>query len=76
MEITEAEENSTARGMVCELEPMGADVVTVLDCGEERVMAMSTPEQAYRTGTNRAVRFDPARIHLFERETGRRLPIR
>lgn len=75
IEIFDVLDEKDNRGMVCEVEPMGADVVTVLECGKERVLALTTPGQAHRAGAERAFRFDPAMVHIFDRESGLRIGI-
>jgi len=62
-------------GMVCELEPLGSDVVTVLECGQEKVVAMTKPEAAYQLGHHSRVRFDPEKVHLFDNDSGLRIDL-
>jgi len=76
VDLLEAEADQTGfSGAVCELEPLGADVVTVLECGRERVVALTKPEHAFQTGHLRTVKFDPARVHVFDRQSGLRVEI-
>ena len=73
VEILEPSDSADLPGMVCELELLGAEVVTVLDCGKDRVVALTKPEQAHQAGTSRCVKFDPKMLHLFDGESGQRI---
>jgi hypothetical protein len=52
---------------------MGSDVVTVLECDGERIMALAKPEHVPKVGVTRAVSFDLTKMHLFEKESGSRV---
>jgi multiple sugar transport system ATP-binding protein len=76
VEVLATKNKSAVGGSVCELDPMGADVVTVLECGDERVMALAKPEHVPEVGMARAVNFDLTKMHLFDKESGSRIDVR
>jgi multiple sugar transport system ATP-binding protein len=76
VEVLGPKDKSAIGGSVCELDPMGADVVTVLECGDERVMALAKPEHVADVGMARAVNFDLTKMHLFDKENGSRIDVR
>jgi multiple sugar transport system ATP-binding protein len=73
VEILESGEFACSQGRVCELEPLGAEVVTVIDCGKDRVVALTKPEHTHQTGTSLCVNFDPEKLHIFDGESGQRI---
>ncbi|UCF91280.1 MAG: ABC transporter ATP-binding protein [Desulfobacterales bacterium] len=75
VEILETSADWNSRGLVCELELLGAEVVTVLECGREQVVALTKPEHAHQTGTSRFVKFDPQMVHIFDRASGLRVEL-
>lgn len=76
VEVLASEDKSAVCGSVCELDPMGADVVTVLECGQERVMALAKPEHVPEFGRVRSVNFNLTKMHLFDKESGSRIDVR
>jgi multiple sugar transport system ATP-binding protein len=51
-------------------EPLGSDQFLTLEIGGTHVKARTTPDLAVRPGDVVEVAFDPARLHLFDSETG------
>jgi multiple sugar transport system ATP-binding protein len=51
-------------------EPLGSDQFLTLDVGGARVRVRTTPDLVVRAGDRLDVAFDPAKLHLFDRETG------
>ncbi len=76
VEVFSVDEKVAVGGTVCELDPMGADVITVLQCGEERITALAKPEHVPQYGMTQRVNFDLTKMHLFDKESGLRVDLR
>ena len=63
----------TIRGQVQVVEPLGADTLVHLAIGDGTLIARVPPDARPAVGSPLAVGVDPARIHLFDAETGRSL---
>ena len=64
---------STINGRVQVVEPLGADTLVHLAIGDGTLIARVPPEVRPTVGSPLAIGVDPARIHLFDAETGRSL---
>jgi len=51
-------------------EPLGSDLFLTLEVGDSHVRARTSPDLAVRAGDRVAIAFDPAKLHLFDAETG------
>jgi multiple sugar transport system ATP-binding protein len=51
-------------------EPLGSDQFLTLDVGATRVKVRASPDLAVRVGDRVEVAFDPAKLHLFDAESG------
>jgi multiple sugar transport system ATP-binding protein len=51
-------------------EPLGSDQFLTLEVGGTRIKARTDPDLAVRVGDRVEVAFDPAKLHLFDGETG------
>jgi multiple sugar transport system ATP-binding protein len=51
-------------------EPLGSDLFLTLDIGEAKVRARTNPDLVVRAGDQVEVAFDPAKLHLFDAESG------
>ena len=76
VEVLASKDKGLVDGTVCELEPMGSDVATVLECNHERIMALTKPEHVPEIGVTRAVNFNLTKMHLFDKESGARIDVR
>ena len=69
--VLESARDTDIRAKVRELESMGGEVVTALECGNEHFLALTSPENTPEAGAAHSVRFDPAKVHIFDRESER-----
>jgi multiple sugar transport system ATP-binding protein len=60
-------------GSVRVLEPTGAELQVVCRVGSQEVMAAFRERHSFRPGDPIRLRFDAARVHLFDAKTGERL---
>jgi multiple sugar transport system ATP-binding protein len=51
-------------------EPLGSDLFLTLDIGGARVRVRTSPDLSVRAGDRLDVAFDPAKLHLFDADTG------
>jgi multiple sugar transport system ATP-binding protein len=51
-------------------EPLGSDLFLTLDIGDAKVKARTNPDLVVRPGDQVEVAFDPAKLHLFDAESG------
>jgi multiple sugar transport system ATP-binding protein len=51
-------------------EPLGSDLFLTLDIGGAHVKARTSPDLALRAGDRVEVAFEPAKLHVFDRESG------
>jgi multiple sugar transport system ATP-binding protein len=51
-------------------EPLGSDLFLTLDIGDAKVKARTNPDLVVRAGDQVEVAFDPAKLHLFDAESG------
>jgi multiple sugar transport system ATP-binding protein len=63
----------TVPGRVYAVEPMGAETWVTVEVGGERVIGRAPADFEARSGERAWLRYDPARVHLFDERTGRRI---
>ena len=51
-------------------EPLGSDQYLTLDVGDTKLKVRTSPDLVVRAGDNVEVAFDPAKLHLFDAQTG------
>jgi ABC-type sugar transport system ATPase subunit len=61
------------RGTALTVEPLGAETLVALQLAGSEVSCRLPPRSVRRAGETVALSVDPARLHLFDRETGKRL---
>lgn len=66
-------EESTARGQVEVYEMLGATSNLYVNCNGTQLTASVDPTSAARAGDTVALAFNPDRIHLFDKETGKNI---
>jgi ABC-type sugar transport system ATPase subunit len=62
------------RGTALTVEPLGADTLVTLLLGDTEIAARLPPRSVRHAGETVVLAPDPARLHLFDRATGHRLP--
>ncbi len=72
--IGERDEAAALRGRAIAVEPLGADTLVTIAVGGAEIAARLPPRSVRHTGEIVALSLDPERLHLFARDTGRRLP--
>ena len=55
------------------VEPVGNEIFLNLRCGSDALVARVPPQDLAPSGTTIELAFDPARLHLFDAASGRRL---
>lgn len=60
-------------GLVLVREPLGDETIYQIDIGSRTLLAKTSPRQIFHQGERVGIRFDQARIHLFDPETERSL---
>ena len=61
------------RGVALTVEPLGPDTLVSMQLGEAEIACRLPPRSIRHAGEAVSLSVDPASIHLFDRETGRRL---
>jgi len=61
------------RGTALTVEPLGADTLVTLLVADTEIACRLPPRSVRRAGEALTLTLDPARLHLFDRTTGRRL---
>jgi ABC-type sugar transport system ATPase subunit len=64
---------ASLRGLALTVEPLGADTLVSLLVAETEISCRLPPRSVRRAGEALTLAIDPARLHLFDRATGRRL---
>ena len=73
--IGDRDEAAALRGRAIAVEPLGADTLVTIAVAGAEIAARLPPRSIRHTGETVALSLDPARLHLFDRATGRRLPV-